>query len=100
MACSIHGSVDLGISMGSRGSQFCFLHGDLTGAGNNVDPKHEEEFRNAVRERGIPEENIQNFIDNGNGIILLSLTIPFTWCVNIRKQISLFKISSSPSHLF
>ncbi|XDB67177.1 hypothetical protein ABFV05_020793 [Capra hircus] len=36
----------------------------LFGAGNNVDPKHEEEFRNAVRERGIPEENIQNFIDN------------------------------------
>ncbi|XP_052519896.1 odorant-binding protein-like [Budorcas taxicolor] len=36
----------------------------LFGAGNNVDPKHEEEFRNAVRERGIPEENIRNFIDN------------------------------------
>ena len=56
--------------MGSWGSQFCFLHGDFTGAGGNVDPKHKEEFRNAVREKGIPEENIQNFIYHGNGIIL------------------------------
>ncbi|KAG5193248.1 hypothetical protein JEQ12_019609 [Ovis aries] len=38
----------------------------LLGAGGNVDPKHEEEFRNAVREKGIPEENIRNFIDHDN----------------------------------
>ncbi|XDA90079.1 hypothetical protein R6Z07F_019654 [Ovis aries] len=39
----------------------------LLGAGGNVDPKHEEEFRNAVREKGIPEENIRNFIDHDAG---------------------------------
>ncbi|XP_052519893.1 odorant-binding protein-like [Budorcas taxicolor] len=36
----------------------------LFGSGDDVDLKHEEEFRNVVREKGIPEENIRNFIDN------------------------------------
>uniref|UniRef100_A0A8C6E8Y0 Lipocalin/cytosolic fatty-acid binding domain-containing protein n=1 Tax=Moschus moschiferus TaxID=68415 RepID=A0A8C6E8Y0_MOSMO len=36
------------------------------GAGDNVDSKHKEEFKNAVREKGIPEENIRNFIDIDN----------------------------------
>lgn len=47
-----------------------FLHGDFTGKGNNVEPEYKEEYYNTVREKGIPEENILNFIDNGKGIIL------------------------------
>ena len=86
--------------MGSRGQQFFFLLSDFTGLTDDVDPNREEEFKNAVREKGIPEENILNFIYNGNGIIFFSLTIPFTWCVSIRKQINLFKMSSCTSNLF
>ena len=86
--------------MGSQGSKFSFWHGDFTGKEDNVDPQWEEEFKNAVIQNGIPEENILNFIHNGNRIILFSLAMPFTLCVNIRKQISLIKISSSTSNLF
>ena len=67
--------------------------GDFTGLSDDVDPNRIEEFKNVVREKGIPEENIWNFIYNGNGIILFPPTIPFTWYVNIRKQINLFKMS-------
>ena len=86
--------------MGSRGQQFFFLHGDFTGLSDDVDPNREDEFKNAVREKGIPEENILNFIYNGNGIIFFSLTIPFTWCISIRKQSYLFQMSSCTSNLF
>ena len=54
----------------SRGQQFFFLHGDFTGTGDDVGSECIEEFYNTLREKGIPEENILNFIDNGNGIIL------------------------------
>lgn len=53
-----------------------------------------------MREKEIPEENIVNFIDTGKGIIPFPLTIPFNWCVKSRKQVNLFKISSSTSNLF
>lgn len=46
------------------------MHGDFTGRGDDVGPECKEEFYNTVKEKGIPEENILNFIDNGNGIIL------------------------------
>ncbi|XP_055249782.1 odorant-binding protein-like [Moschus berezovskii] len=36
----------------------------LFGKGNEPDSKYEEEFKNAVREKGIPEENILNFFYN------------------------------------
>ncbi|XP_065772119.1 odorant-binding protein-like [Muntiacus reevesi] len=36
----------------------------LFGIGDDVGPKCKEEFYNTVREKGIPEENILNFIDN------------------------------------
>ncbi|KAI4549978.1 hypothetical protein MJT46_019127 [Ovis ammon polii x Ovis aries] len=49
----------------------------LFGAGDNVDPKHEEEFRNAVRERGIPEENIRNFINSADNIEKITEGAPF-----------------------
>uniref|UniRef100_A0A4W2FN32 Lipocalin/cytosolic fatty-acid binding domain-containing protein n=1 Tax=Bos indicus x Bos taurus TaxID=30522 RepID=A0A4W2FN32_BOBOX len=42
----------------------------LFGTGDDVGPEYTEAFYNTVREKGIPEENILNFIDNGNGIIL------------------------------
>ncbi|XP_055250009.1 odorant-binding protein-like [Moschus berezovskii] len=38
----------------------------LFGKGNNVDSKYKEKFDNAVREKGIPEENVLNFIDIDN----------------------------------
>lgn len=76
------------------------MHGDFTGRGDDVGPECKEEFYNTVKEKGIPEENILNFFDNGNGIILF-LTIPFTWFVrNMRKQTNLFKISSSTRDIF
>ena len=53
-----------------------------------------------MREKGIPEENMLNFIDYGKGIIFFPLTIPFTWRINIRKQMNLFKIFSSTSNTF
>ena len=76
------------------------MHGDSIGIGDEVGPKCKEEFYNTVREKGIPEENIMNFIDNGKGIIFFPLTILFTWHINIRKQMNLFKISSSTSNIF
>uniref|UniRef100_A0A4W2HJ06 Lipocalin/cytosolic fatty-acid binding domain-containing protein n=1 Tax=Bos indicus x Bos taurus TaxID=30522 RepID=A0A4W2HJ06_BOBOX len=36
----------------------------LFGKGNNVEPEYKEEYYNTMREKGIPEENILNFIDN------------------------------------
>ncbi|KAJ1057420.1 hypothetical protein K5549_022094, partial [Capra hircus] len=72
----------------------------LFGTGNNVESQDKEEYYNAVREKEIPEENIVNFIDTGKGIIPFPLTIPFNWCVKSRKQVNLFKISSSTSNLF
>ncbi|XP_052518754.1 odorant-binding protein-like [Budorcas taxicolor] len=36
------------------------------GTGNNVESQDKEEYYNAVREKGIPEENIVNFIDIDN----------------------------------
>ncbi|XP_055249421.1 odorant-binding protein-like [Moschus berezovskii] len=36
------------------------------GKGNNVDSKYKEEFDNTVREKGIPEENVLNFINIDN----------------------------------
>ncbi|XP_043752955.1 odorant-binding protein-like [Cervus elaphus] len=38
----------------------------LFGKGDDVDSQWEEEFKNAVTENGIPEENILNFIHNDN----------------------------------
>ncbi|ELR45342.1 Odorant-binding protein, partial [Bos mutus] len=38
----------------------------LFGLSDDVDPNRIEEFKNVVREKGIPEENIWNFIYNGN----------------------------------
>nr|XP_025132193.1 odorant-binding protein-like [Bubalus bubalis] len=38
----------------------------LFGLSDDVDPNREDEFKNAVREKGIPEENILNFIYNDN----------------------------------
>uniref|UniRef100_A0AAA9TC69 Lipocalin/cytosolic fatty-acid binding domain-containing protein n=1 Tax=Bos taurus TaxID=9913 RepID=A0AAA9TC69_BOVIN len=38
----------------------------LFGLSDVVDPNRIEEFKNVVREKGIPEENIRNFIYNDN----------------------------------
>ena len=76
------------------------MHGDFIGIGDEVGPKCKEEFYNTVREKGIPEENVLNFIDHGKGIMFFPLTIPFIWHINIRKQMNLLKISSSTSSIF
>ncbi|CAM9217096.1 unnamed protein product [Rangifer tarandus platyrhynchus] len=36
----------------------------LFGSGDSIDSENIEKFKNAVREKGIPEENIRNIIDN------------------------------------
>ena len=48
------------------------LHGNFSGKGNPIEEGVLEKFKEETRERGIPEENVMNVLENGSGIKLFS----------------------------